>query len=70
MPRHADEALNSSLLRLVGNLGGVALGMACLVFVVVPRTERGKWREVDEDSTQRVVGFTNEVRLGELGADQ
>ena len=68
MPRHADEALNSSLLRLVGNLGGVALGMACLVFVVVPRTERGKWREVDEDSTQRVVGFTNEVRLGELGA--
>jgi transglutaminase-like putative cysteine protease len=66
--QQSDEALNPSLARLVANLGGVALGMACLVFVVIPRSERGAWREIDDESAQRIVGFTNEVHLGEMGA--
>ena len=33
----ADQAINLPLVRLIGNLGGLTLGMACFVFVVVPR---------------------------------
>jgi protein-glutamine gamma-glutamyltransferase len=66
--QQSDEAANLPLARLVGNLGGLALGMACLVFIIVPRPERGAWREGEEESTQRIVGFSNEVKLGELGS--
>jgi transglutaminase-like putative cysteine protease len=67
-PQHSDEAINLPLVRLLANVGGTALGMACIFFCSIPRSERGAWREVDEEPIRRTVGFASEVQLGELGA--
>ena len=40
-PQHSDEVLNLPLARLIANVGGTALGMACILFYSIPRTERG-----------------------------
>jgi len=66
--QQVDDAVNLPLGRLVTNVGFIALGMACVVFSAIPRAESGAWRETDFDPTQRVVGFSSEVQLGELGA--
>ena len=46
----------------------MALGMACIVFAAIPRAESGACGERDAEPTQRVVGFSDEVQLGEVGA--
>ena len=66
--QQVDEAVNLPLGRLLANVGVIALGMACVVFSAIPRAESGAWRETDFEPTQRVVGFSSEVQLGELGA--
>ena len=66
--QQAEDALNLSLVRLVANVSVIALGLACVVFAAVPRAERGKWREKEVEPTQRMVGFSSEVQLGEMGA--
>ncbi|MES1213161.1 MAG: DUF3488 and transglutaminase-like domain-containing protein, partial [Singulisphaera sp.] len=68
LQQQADRALNRALARLIGNIGGMALGVACIVFVSIPRAESGAWREVEVGASQRIVGFANEVQLGEMGA--
>jgi transglutaminase-like putative cysteine protease len=66
--QQAESALNLPLARLVANVSVIALGLACAVFAGIPRSERGNWREVDVAPVQRMVGFSNEVQLGEMGA--
>lgn len=66
--QQTEGALNLSLVRLVANVSVIAFGLACVVFAAVPRAEHGKWRETDTEPTERLVGFSSEVQLGEMGA--
>jgi transglutaminase-like putative cysteine protease len=66
--QQAEGSLNLALFRLVCNVGVIALGLGCVVFGAIPRAERGVWREKEVETAQRVVGFANEVQLGEMGA--
>ncbi|MBI2825985.1 MAG: DUF3488 domain-containing protein [Planctomycetia bacterium] len=67
VPR-ADETLNRPLARLVVGAGGTTLALASVLFLAIPRVERASWRGTEDGPVQRVVGFSNEVELGELGA--
>lgn len=67
MPSADDRAFRREFVRQVSMIGGLTLVLAVFCFLVMPRFGQQQWRPANMPATRSVVGYSDEVTLGEVG---
>jgi hypothetical protein len=70
IPRRQEGAFQRSLAGVAGLLGLLTLGGAALIFIVLPRINRGQFMQSFASRSSISTGFSQEVQLGGIGQIQ
>jgi protein-glutamine gamma-glutamyltransferase len=70
IPRHQENKFQRSLAGVAGLLGVLTLGGAALIFIILPRINRGQFMQSFASRSSISTGFSQEVQLGGIGQIQ
>jgi protein-glutamine gamma-glutamyltransferase len=70
IPRHQEAMFQRSLAGVAGLLGVLTLAGAALIFIILPRINRGQFMQSFGSRSSISTGFSQEVQLGGIGQIQ
>ncbi len=70
IPRHQEGTFQRSLAGVAGLLGVLTLAGAALIFIILPRINRGQFMQSFASRSSISTGFSQEVQLGGIGQIQ
>ena len=70
IPRHQEAMFQRSLAGMAGLLGVLTLAGAALIFIILPRINRGQFMQSFASRSSISTGFSQEVQLGGIGQIQ